>query len=58
MEYRVHRIEVNKSNMQEKLENLLRGLKGELVSITPYVTTFFLFYGSRVEYLLVVEKIS
>ena len=56
MKYRVHRVEVNKDNMQEKLEQLLNGLEGDVVAVMPNVRPFFLFYGVQVEYLLVVEK--
>jgi hypothetical protein len=56
MKYRVHRLEVNRDNMQEKLEQFLTGLDGEVVAVMPNVRPFFLFYGVQVEYLLVVEK--
>ena len=56
MKYRVHRVEVNKDNMQAKLEQLLNGLDGDVVAVMPNVRPFFLFYGVQVEYLLVVEK--
>jgi len=58
MKYRTHRIEVKADNMQEKLELFLSQLDGEVVSIIPHVRTFFLFYGSRTDYILVVEKIN
>jgi hypothetical protein len=56
MKYRVHRVEVNKDNMQEKLEQLLNGLDGDVVAVMPSVRPFFLFYGVQVDYLVVVEK--
>ncbi len=58
MKYKVHRIQVNKENMQEKLEQFLNTLSGEIVSVIPQVTTLFLVYGSRISHLLVVEKIA
>lgn len=57
MNYRVHRIEVNSDSMQEKLEQFLNKLDGEVISVIPNVTHYFLLYGARVNYILVVEKI-
>jgi hypothetical protein len=58
MKYRVHHLEVSKDNMQEKLEQFLNKLDGEVVSIVPNVTQFFMMYGAKITYLLVVEKIK
>ena len=58
MKYRVHRVEVNKDNMQEKLEQLLNGLDGDVVSVIPNVRPLFLFYGVQVDFLMVVEKLK
>ena len=58
MKYRVHRVEVNKDNMQEKLEQLLNGLDGDVVAVTPNVRPFFLCYGGQVDFLMVVEKLK
>jgi len=57
MKYKVHRIEVNKANMQEKLELFLNKLEGEVVSVIPNVTHYFLMYGARIDYILIVEKV-
>jgi hypothetical protein len=58
MKYRVHRLEVQSENMQEKLEQFLNKLEGEVISVTPNVTHYFLMYGARVNYILIVEKIK
>jgi hypothetical protein len=58
MKYRVHHLEVSKDNMQEKLEQFLNKLDGEVISIVPNVTQFFMMYGAKITYLLVVEKIK
>ena len=58
MKYRVHRLEVQSENMQEKLEQFLNKLNGEVISVTPNVTHYFLMYGARVNYILIVEKIK
>jgi len=58
MKYRVHRIEVNKDNLQERLEQFLNNLEGEVISVLPNVTQYFLCYGAKVNYILVVEKME
>jgi hypothetical protein len=58
MKYRVHRIEVNKDNLQERLEHFLNNLEGEVISVLPNVTQYFLCYGAKVNYILVVEKVK
>ncbi len=58
MKYRVHRIEVRKDDMQEKLEAFLNGVDGEVVSIIPHVRPTFQFMGAtaRTDFILIVEK--
>jgi hypothetical protein len=58
MKYRVHRIEVNRENMQEKLEQYLNKLDGEVVSIIPNVRPTFQLMGAtaKIDYILIVEK--
>lgn len=58
MKYKVHRIDVNQKNMQDRLENFLNQIDGEILSIVPNVKPTFLMMGgtARVDYLLVVEK--
>lgn len=60
MKYKVHRVDVNRHNMQEKLESFLNSLNGEVISIMPNVRPTFQFMGAtaRVDYILVVEKIN
>jgi hypothetical protein len=58
MKYRVHRVEVKRDNMQEKLDQFLNNLNGEVISVIPNVTQFFLMYGAKVNYFLVVEKVD
>ena len=58
MKYRVHRLDVNRDNMQEELEQLLNRLDGDVVAVMPNVRPTFLFYGVQVEFLLVVEKLK
>ncbi|GAP43344.1 hypothetical protein TBC1_111497 [Lentimicrobium saccharophilum] len=58
MKYRVHRIEVNSDNMQEKLEQFLNKLDGEVISVIPNVRPTFQLMGatSKIDFVLVVEK--
>ncbi|NTW23774.1 MAG: hypothetical protein HGA37_03665 [Lentimicrobium sp.] len=58
MKYRVHRLEVSKDNLQERLEQFLNTLDGEVVSVLPNVTQYFLCYGAKVNYILIVEKVK
>ena len=58
MKYKVHRLEVTQDNMQEKLENFINHLNGEVISITPNIKPVFMMYGSKVDFLLIVEKIK
>jgi len=58
MKYRVHRIEVNSDNMQEKLEQFLNKLDGEVISVIPNVRPTLMILGGsvKVDYVLIVEK--
>jgi hypothetical protein len=58
MKYRVHRLEVGKTDMQEKLENFLNRLDGEIISVVPHITQSFMMYGAKTDYILIVEKIK
>ena len=59
MKYKIHRLEVNKKNAQEKLGFFLNQLEGEVLSVIPITTPSFQFMGatSKIDYLLIVEKI-
>jgi len=59
MKYRVHRIDVDKNTMQDKLEQFLNKLNGEVISVFPNVKPTFQLMGAtaKVDYLIVVEKI-
>jgi len=58
MKYRVHRVEVKSDNMQDKLEQFLNKLDGEVLAIISNVRPTFLPMGatSKVDFLLIVEK--
>jgi len=58
MKYRVHQLEVKKGTAQEKLQNFLKKLEGEILAIVPYISPTFQLMGatSKVDFLLIVEK--
>ena len=58
MKYRVHRLEVSRDNLQERLEQFLNKLDWEVISVLPDVTQYFLCYGAMVNYILIVEKVK
>ncbi|MFC1599498.1 hypothetical protein ACFL3T_00535 [Patescibacteria group bacterium] len=58
MKYKVHRIDVKSDDMQNKLENFLNKLDGEVLAVIPNVKPTFQGMGStaKVDFLLIVEK--
>ena len=56
--YKVHRIDVKSDNMQDKLENYLNKLDGEVLAVIPNVKPTFQLMGAtaKVDFLLIVEK--
>ena len=58
MKYKVHRIEVKSDDMQDKLEQFLNKLDGEVISVIPNVRPTFQGMGatSKIDFLLIVEK--
>ena len=60
MKYRVHRIDVKTDNMQEKVEDYINKLDGDLISIIPNVRPTFQVIGAtaKIDFVLVVEKLK
>ncbi len=58
MKYRVHRFNISMTADQSKLEQFLNSLEGEIVSIIPNVHPFPFTLHARVDFLLIVEKLS
>jgi hypothetical protein len=60
MKYKVHRLDVTRDDMQEKLEELLNRLAGDVVAVMPDVQPTFQPKGAtaRVDFLLVVERLA
>ena len=61
MKYKVHRLEINLEDGQERLEKFLNNLKGEVISIIPNIekTSLFQIYGltRKIKFILIVEKL-
>jgi len=61
MKYKVHRMEIDLEKDQDKLEQFLNNLSGEVISIIPNIakTTLFQIYGvtRKINFVLIVEKI-
>ncbi|MFC1917541.1 hypothetical protein ACFLXH_02695 [Chloroflexota bacterium] len=60
MKYKVHRMEINLEKDQDKLEQFLNSLRGEVISIIPNIakTTLFQIYGvtRKINFVLIIEK--
>lgn len=58
MKYKVHQFRINMNEDQQKLEQFLNGLLGEVVSIVPNVKPVFRPMGAtaKVDFLLIIEK--
>ena len=57
MKYQVHRFNLKMTTDQHQLEAFLNNLAGEVIAIIPNVTITPLTWASRVDFLLIVEKI-
>ena len=56
LKYRVHRFDIKMTTDQNRLEEFLNNLDGEVVSIIPNSTNSMLGHGAKVDFLLIVEK--
>ena len=56
MKYKVHKLDIKPAKEQDRLEQYLNNLEGEVVAIIPNVSTLFLCYGAKVNSILIVEK--
>ncbi len=57
MKYKVHRLDVKMTRDENKLEQFLNSLTGEIVAIIPNVA-FKAFWVHQINFLLIVEKVS
>ena len=60
MKYRVNRFEIDMNKDQNKLEQYLNDLEGEVVSVIPNVEPKFTAggMGAKVNFLLIIEKMK
>ena len=59
MKYKVHRLDLKMNKEQDKLEDFLNNLRGEIISIIPNVKPTFQGMGAtaKVDFLLIVERL-
>ena len=58
MKYGVHRFDLKMTADRQELEKFLNSLAGEVVAIIPNVTITPFTWASRVDFLLIVEKVT
>ncbi len=58
--YRVHRVDIIMRRDQDRFEQFLNSLEGEVVSVIPNVSPSWTFggMGARVHYFWVIEKVK
>lgn len=58
--YRVHRLDIDMTRDQSKIEQFLNSLEGEVTAIIPSVNPKFTpgGMGAKVNFLLIVEKVE
>lgn len=56
MKYRVHQLNLSMTRDQDKLEQFLNNLKGEVIAIIPNITLGVT--APHVDFLLIVEKVA
>lgn len=57
MKYRVHRFDMRMTRDQDRMEQFLNSLEGEVVAIIPNVSMKF-YWIHQVDFLLIVEKLG
>ncbi len=57
MKYKVHHFEIRMTRDEDKLEQFLNSLEGEVVAIVPNITAVPLTLTAEVDFVLIVEKI-
>jgi len=58
MKYKVHRFPLKMTQDQNRLEEFLNNLSGEVVSIIPNVAPVLFSLHAQVDFLLIVEKVA
>jgi len=57
MKYKVHRFPLKMTKDQDRLEEFLNNLRGEVVAIIPNIAPVPLTWHAQVDFLLIVEKL-
>lgn len=57
MKYKVHQFKLSMNRDQDKLEQFLNSLKGDVISIVPHVA-FKAFWVHVIDYVLVIEGLK
>jgi len=58
MKYKVHHFPIRMTKDQDQLEKFLNSLRGEVVAIIPNVAPVPLTWHAKVDFLLVIEKLT
>jgi len=58
MKYKVHRFPLKMTKDQDRLEDFLNNLRGEVVAIIPNVAPVPMTWHAHVDFLLIVEKLT
>ena len=58
MKYKVHRFPLKMTKDQDRLEDFLNNLRGEVVAIIPNVAPVMFSLHAHVDFLLIVEKLT
>jgi hypothetical protein len=56
MKYKVHRFDIRMAKDQDKLEQFLNNLKGEVFAVIPNVTIKII-WNPQVNFILIIEKL-
>jgi hypothetical protein len=57
MKYKIHRFDIRMTEDQNKLEQFLNNLEGEVIAVIPNVA-FKAFWVHQINFLLIVEKLK
>jgi len=58
MNYKVHQFRIKMTSDHDLLEKFLNSLEGEIVAIIPNATVTPFTWATRVDFLLIVEKVG
>lgn len=56
MRYKIHRFPIKMTKDQDRLQEFLNNLRGEVVSVIPNISPVPLTWHARINFLLIIEK--